>query len=53
MEIFSECVIMMDDYCFMLFTDYVKDVNRKYEVGYIAIALVFFHFIVLVGLLIY
>jgi hypothetical protein len=44
---------MMEVYCFMLFTDYVKDVNRKYEIGYFTIALVFFHFIVLVGLLIY
>ena len=46
MEIFSECVIMMEVYCFMMFTDYVKNIDRKYEIGYIAIALVFFHFFV-------
>jgi len=53
MEIFSECVIMMEVYCFMMFSDYLKDVDRKYEIGYIACALIFFHFFVLVGLLIY
>ena len=53
MEIFSECVIMMEVYSFMMFTDYVKNVDRKYEMGYIACALVFFHFVFLVGFLIY
>jgi hypothetical protein len=53
MEILSECIIMIEVYCFMMFSDYLKDVDRKYEIGYIACALVFFHFFIFVGLFIY
>ena len=51
MEIFNEVVIMFTVYTFMIFSDYVQDVDIEFLVGYFAIGFVAVHLFVNIGLI--
>lgn len=53
MEIFNECVTMVVTYCFMLFSDFMNNLERKYDIGYIACLLTALHMIVCMGLMLH
>ncbi len=51
MEIFNEVVIMLTVYTFMIFSDFVEDVDTEFVVGYLAIGFVAIHLLVNFGLI--
>jgi hypothetical protein len=51
MEIFNEVVIMLTVYTFMMFSDFVQDVDTEFVVGYLAIGFVGIHLLVNIGLI--
>jgi hypothetical protein len=51
MEIFNEVLIMFTVYTFMIFSDFVQDVDTKFMVGYLAIGFVAIHLLVNIGLI--
>lgn len=43
MECYSECILMMLMYCFMMFSEFVPELSMRRYIGYASMALVCFH----------
>ena len=52
MEYFNEVILMMTLYTIMCFSGWISDVEIKFKLGYVACALVTFHFLLNLSLII-
>jgi hypothetical protein len=51
LEYFNECMIQCILYCMIAFTDFVRDMEAKIQVGYVCCALIGLHLAVNLGLM--
>ena len=51
MEIFNEIILVLTLYTIMCFSDWLSDVELKMKIGYVACALVSFHFILNIAIM--